>query len=34
MSSAVVLYQSVMGLVTIILFNWIVRRIEPDVRLF
>jgi putative aldouronate transport system permease protein len=34
MSSAVVLYQSVMGLVTIILFNWVVRRIEPDVRLF
>ena len=34
MSSAVVLYQSVMGLITIILFNWIVRRIEPEVRLF
>jgi putative aldouronate transport system permease protein len=34
MSSAVVLYQSVMGLVTIVAFNWIVRRIEPDVRLF
>jgi putative aldouronate transport system permease protein len=34
MSSAVVLYQSVMGLVTIVVFNWIVRRIEPDVRLF
>ena len=34
MSSAVVLYQSVMGLVTIVAFNWIVRKIEPDVRLF
>jgi putative aldouronate transport system permease protein len=34
MSSAVVLYQSVMGLITIVVFNWIVRRIEPDVRLF
>jgi putative aldouronate transport system permease protein len=34
MSSAVVLYQSIMGLFTIIIFNWIVRRIEPDVRLF
>ncbi len=34
MSSAVVLYQSVMGLVTIIVFNWIVRKVEPDVRLF
>jgi putative aldouronate transport system permease protein len=34
MSSAVVLYQSVMGLVTIVVFNGIVRKIEPDVRLF
>ena len=34
MSSAVVLYQSVMGIVTIIVFNGVVRRIEPDVRLF
>jgi putative aldouronate transport system permease protein len=34
MSSAVVLYQSVMGLVTIVVFNWIVRKVEPDVRLF
>ncbi|MCX7029216.1 MAG: ABC transporter permease subunit [Spirochaetes bacterium] len=34
MSSAVVLYQSVMGIITIIAFNWVVRRIEPDVRLF
>jgi putative aldouronate transport system permease protein len=34
MSSAVVLYQSVMGLLTIVIFNWIVQRIEPDVRLF
>lgn len=34
MSSAVVLYQSVMGLITIVLFNSIVRKIEPDVRLF
>ena len=34
MSSAVVLYQSIMGLVTIVVFNWIVRKVEPDVRLF
>ncbi|MGA2976775.1 MAG: ABC transporter permease subunit [Spirochaetia bacterium] len=34
MSSAVVLYQSVMGLVTIVVFNWVVRKVEPDVRLF
>jgi putative aldouronate transport system permease protein len=34
MSSAVVLYQSLMGIITIVLFNWLVRRIEPDVRLF
>jgi putative aldouronate transport system permease protein len=34
MSSAVVLYQSVMGLITIVAFNWIVRKVEPDVRLF
>jgi putative aldouronate transport system permease protein len=34
MSSAVVLYQSVMGIITIIAFNGIVRRVEPDVRLF
>ena len=34
MSSAVVLYQSVMGVVTIVFFNWVVRRIDPDVRLF
>jgi putative aldouronate transport system permease protein len=34
MSSAVVLYQSVMGVITIIFFNWVVRRIDPEVRLF
>jgi len=34
MSSAVVLYQSVMGILTIIVFNGIVRKVEPDVRLF
>jgi putative aldouronate transport system permease protein len=34
MSSAVVLYQSVMGVLTIIFFNWLVRRIDPEVRLF
>jgi putative aldouronate transport system permease protein len=34
MSSAVVLYQSVMGIITIIVFNGIVRKLEPDVRLF
>jgi putative aldouronate transport system permease protein len=34
MSSAVVLYQSVMGVITIVFFNWLVRRIDPEVRLF
>jgi putative aldouronate transport system permease protein len=34
MSSAVVLYQSVMGVITIVFFNWVVRRLDPDVRLF
>jgi putative aldouronate transport system permease protein len=34
MSSAVVLYQSVMGVVTIVFFNWLIKKAEPDVRLF
>ncbi|WP_342774621.1 ABC transporter permease [Paenibacillus piri] len=34
MASAVVLYQSFMGLLTILLFNWIVRRTDPDSKLF
>lgn len=34
MASSIALYQSVMGLVVIVLFNWIVRKIEPDSRLF
>lgn len=34
MSSAVVLYQSVMGLATILLFNRIARKIDPDTKLF
>lgn len=34
MSSAVSLYQSVMGLITILIFNWIVNKIEPDSSLF
>ncbi|MBM7568740.1 ABC transporter permease subunit [Paenibacillus sacheonensis] len=34
MSSAIVLYQSVMGLLTIVIFNAIVRKIDKDSRLF
>jgi putative aldouronate transport system permease protein len=34
MTSAVVLYQSIMGLITIVFFNWMIKRIEPDSRLF
>ncbi|MCC3371639.1 sugar ABC transporter permease [Cohnella sp. REN36] len=34
MSSAIVLYQSVMGLIAVVAFNGIVRRIDPDSRLF
>jgi len=34
MASAVVLYQSLLGMVTVILFNWIARRVEEDSRLF
>ncbi|MBB6672957.1 ABC transporter permease [Cohnella nanjingensis] len=34
MSSAIVLYQSVMGLIAVVTFNWIVRRIDQDSRLF
>lgn len=34
MSSAIVLYQSFMGLIAVTLFNWLARRIDPDSRLF
>jgi putative aldouronate transport system permease protein len=34
MASAVVLYQSVLGMIAIIFFNWIVRRINRDSALF
>ncbi len=34
LSGAVVLYQAVMGLVTILIFNWIIRRIDKDSSLF
>ncbi|MFF2480944.1 ABC transporter permease [Paenibacillus sp. NPDC058071] len=34
MSSAIILYQSLMGLVTILVFNTIVRKIDKDSRLF
>jgi putative aldouronate transport system permease protein len=34
MASSVVLYQSVMGMVTIIIFNSIVKRIDPSSGLF
>lgn len=34
MSSAITLYQSFMGLITIVIFNSIAKKIEPDARLF
>ncbi|WP_236575523.1 MULTISPECIES: ABC transporter permease subunit [Paenibacillus] len=34
MSSAIVLYQSFMGLIAVTLFNWLARKIDPDSRLF
>jgi putative aldouronate transport system permease protein len=34
MASAIVLYQSFMGLMTIVMFNWIVRRIDRDSAIF
>lgn len=34
MSSAIILYQSMMGLITILVFNTIVRKIDKDSRLF
>ncbi len=34
MSSAITLYQSVFGIVTVCIFNWIVKKVDPDVRLF
>ena len=34
MSSAITVCQAGMGIVTILLFNWIARRIEPEARLF
>lgn len=34
MASAVVLYQSLLGLITIIGFNYLVKRIDPDSKLF
>ncbi|MDR9856307.1 ABC transporter permease subunit [Paenibacillus sp. VCA1] len=34
MSSAIVLYQSFMGLIAVTFFNWLARKIDPDSRLF
>ncbi|SMF92042.1 putative aldouronate transport system permease protein [Paenibacillus uliginis N3/975] len=34
MSSAIILYQSFMGLITVILFNWLARKVDSDSRLF
>lgn len=34
MASSVSLYQSVMGLITILFFNWIIKLYDPDSRLF
>jgi putative aldouronate transport system permease protein len=34
MSSSVALYQSVMGVIAIVMFNWIVRRVDKDSALF
>lgn len=33
-SSAIVLYQAVMGLLAVTLFNWIAKKVDPDARLF
>lgn len=33
-ASAVALFQSVMGLITILFFNWVVRRVDNDSKLF
>lgn len=34
MSSAIILYQSFMGLIAVVFFNWLTRKIDPDSRLF
>jgi putative aldouronate transport system permease protein len=34
MASAVVLYQAVFGLVCVLVFNWLTKKIEPEARLF
>jgi len=34
MSSAIILYQSFMGLIAVIFFNWLARKVDPDSRLF
>jgi putative aldouronate transport system permease protein len=34
MASSVSLYQSFMGLITILFFNWVVKKYDPDSRLF
>jgi putative aldouronate transport system permease protein len=33
-AAAVALFQSVMGLITILFFNWVVRRVDNDSKLF
>ncbi|EPY09727.1 putative aldouronate transport system permease protein [Paenibacillus sp. cl6col] len=34
MSSAIILYQSLMGLIAVVFFNWLTRKVDPDSRLF
>jgi putative aldouronate transport system permease protein len=34
MSSAIILYQSFMGLIAVVFFNWLTRKVDPDSRLF
>jgi putative aldouronate transport system permease protein len=33
-SSAVTLYQAAMGVVTVVLFNWLIKKIQPEFRMF
>ncbi|SYX86739.1 ABC transporter permease [Paenibacillus alvei] len=34
MSSAIILYQSFMGLIAVVFFNWLTRKVDPDSKLF
>ena len=34
MSSAIGLYQSVVGLVLVVISNWVIKKVDPDSSLF